>query len=67
MSILPLKEFTVEGEDKNINKQLKIVLIGYNADHLEIKQCPKDLREGSLNKQWRGRSDKAEAGPEEQG
>lgn len=42
------------------------MLIDYNADHMEIKHCPKDLKDGSL-KQCRGNGNEAVLSQEEQG
>ena len=42
------------------------MLIDYNADHMEIKHCPKDLKDGSL-KQCTGSGHKAALSQEEQG
>lgn len=67
MSILALKEFATESEDKNANRQLKYVLRKYNTDLMKMKHCPKDVREGSSNKQWRRSGAKAGKGQQEQG
>lgn len=61
---MPSKISQIRREDKSTSKQL--VLIDYNADHMEIKHCPKDLKDGSL-KQCTGSGHKAALSQEEQG